>query len=88
MNPCSRDMESSSSTNDNTPAEATKPTRTSKQPSYLHDYYCNMTKTDIPYSLASYILFKKLSKTYKSYIYSIALNPELISFIEGKKFDE
>lgn len=81
-------VESSSSTNDNTPAKATKPTRTSKQPSYLHEYYCNMTETDISYSLAYYILFKKLSKIDKSYIGVIALNPELTSFTQGKKFDE
>lgn len=82
-------VESSSSTNDNTLPEGTKPKRTSKQPAYLHDYYCNMTETDIPYnSLASYILFKKISKTYKSYICAIALNPEPTSFTQGKKFDE
>ena len=68
--------------------EAVKPTRVSKQPAYLHGYYCNMTETDIPYPLASYLSLKKLSKGYKSYICAITLHPEPTLFTQAKKFDE
>ena len=43
--------------------------KTSKSPAYLHDYYCNITETDVPYPLASYVSMEKLSEGYKAYIY-------------------
>lgn len=46
-----------------------------------------MTETDIPYSLASYLSYEKLSEGYKSYICAITLHPEPSSFTQAKKFD-
>ena len=62
--------------------------RVSKSHAYLHDYYCNMTETDIPYPLASYVCLDKLSEGYKAYICAISLQPEPSSFTQAKKFDE
>lgn len=62
--------------------------RKGKSLAYLHDYYCNLTETEIPYPLASYISLDKLSEGYKSYICAIALHPEPSSFTQAKKFTE
>lgn len=62
--------------------------RVSKSHAYLHDYYCNMTETYIPYPLASYVSLDKLSEGYKAYICAISLQPEPSSFTQTKKFYE
>ena len=67
--------------------EPTGNKRTSKSPAYLHDYYCSMTETDVPYPLASYVSMEKLSEGYVAYICSISLHPEPTSFTQAKKFD-
>lgn len=76
----------SSSTSTQSSSEDTK--RVTKPPSYLHDYYCNMTETNIPYPLASYLSYNQLSDGYKAYICSVSLFPEPSSFTQAKKFDE
>ncbi|WZZ08512.1 hypothetical protein YC2023_094433 [Brassica napus] len=58
-----------------------------KSPACLHDYYCNMTETDILYPMASYLSYEKLSEGYRSYICAITLHPEPSSFTQAKKFD-
>lgn len=62
--------------------------RSSKAPSYLQDYYCNMTEITIPYPLAAHVSYEKLSATYKNYICSVMHHPEQSSFAQAKKFDE
>lgn len=65
--------------------EASK--RTSKPPGYLNEYLCHMTETDIPYPLAAYISYAKLSEGYESYICALAQHVEPASFAQAKKFD-
>lgn len=62
--------------------------RVSKSPSYLHDYYCNMSATDIPYPLASYVTYERLSDEYKHYICAVTNFSEPTTFNQAKKFDE
>lgn len=62
--------------------------RNSKALAYLQDYYYNMTATNIPYPLASYMSYEKLSVEYKAYICTITQYPEPTSFNQANKFDE
>lgn len=73
---------SSSAVPENLPSK-----RQSKPPGYLHVYYVNMTETDIPYPLASFVSYDKLSEGYNAYICSISLHSEPTSFAQAKKFD-
>lgn len=43
--------------------EASK--RVSKTPGYLNEYLCHVTETDIPYPLAAYVSYAKLSEGYE-----------------------
>ena len=71
------------------PTEAEKISkRTSKQPAYLEDYYCNMTATDIPYPLAAHLSYEKLTEGYKAYVCAVTKHVEPTSFNQAKKFDE
>lgn len=90
----SSDNRASSSTSDDQPASDNAPNipaydqkRSCKPPAYLQDYFCNMTETSIPYHLAAYVSYEKLSTTYKSYICSVMHHPEPSSFAQAKKFD-
>lgn len=62
--------------------------RSSKQPAYLEDYYCNMTATDIPYPLAAHLSYEKLTECYKAYVCAVTKHVEPTSFNQAKKFDE
>lgn len=62
--------------------------RSSKTPSYLQDYYCNLTIVDIPYPLSSYMSYAKISDEYKAYICALTQHPEPTCFAQAKKFDE
>lgn len=83
MKETSQDSPSSSSQSGSEDAK-----RVSKPHSYLHDYYCNMTGTDIPYPLASYLSYNQLSDGYKACVCSVSLLLEPSSFTQAKKFDE
>lgn len=78
--------ETSSPTNTHPSREASK--RVSKPPGYLNECLCHVTDTAIPYSLASYISYAKLSEGYESYICALAQHVEPSSFTQAKKFDE
>lgn len=62
--------------------------RISKSPAYLHDYYCNMTETDIPYPLAAYMSYNQLTADYKAYICAVTQFAEPTTFKQAKRFDE
>lgn len=62
--------------------------RSSKPPAYLQDYFCNMIDTEIPYPLAAYMSYDKLSEDYKAYICAINLHPEPTSLNQAKNFEE
>lgn len=69
-----------------TDAETSK--RASKPPAYLQDYFCNLNTMEIPYPMANYLSYGKLSEGYKAYICSVNLHAEPSSFTQAKKFDE
>lgn len=47
-----------------------------------------MTDTEIPYPLAAYMSYGKLSEQYKAYICAVTQHSEPTSFHQAKKFDE
>lgn len=65
-----------------------RPKRLSKPHEHLSEYYCHLTETDIPYPLAAYISFDKLSEGYENYICALSKHIEPASFTQTKKFDE
>ena len=65
-----------------------KSKRVSKPPEHLSEYYCHLTATDVPYPLASYISFAKLSEGYENYICALSKHIEPASFTQAKRFDE
>lgn len=54
----------------------------------MHDYYCNITATDIPHPLAAYVSFEKLTEDYKAYICAVKKFTGPYTFNQAKKFDE
>ncbi|KAG7597976.1 Retrotransposon Copia-like N-terminal [Arabidopsis suecica] len=77
-----------SATNANDSQVLDKGKRISKPPAYLHDYFVNMTATDIPHPLAAYMSYERLTDDYKAYICAVTQFAEPSSFHQAKKFDE
>lgn len=61
--------------------------RPSKAPSYLTDYYCNMTSSGVTYPISDYMSYDKLSEPYRAYI-SVTKYAEPSSFSQAKKSDD
>lgn len=85
MNDTDKEVRESSENND---VSVDKGKRISKVPGYLHDYYCNITATDVPHPLAAYVSYERLTEDYKAYICAVTKFSEPSAFNQAKKFDE